>query len=184
MRRFGNPRPNTASERGVNTLHRVKDLYLKAKAGIWASLSFLALTVLNLDLAVLKCKCTGVAVSRRGGLGRPQPLLCVPGFSLPPSLPFSLLCPSLSLSVSLSLFLSLSLHLSLSLSHGAAVTSRSCCRANMAHIRQSRPDSGLGFRVQFIETFWFVSSSLGSGCVNPAGGRNREGKRATINHKP
>ena len=38
------------------------------------------------------------------------------------------------------------------------------CRANMdmAHIRQSRPDSGLGFQVKFLKTF-NVPSSLGSG---------------------
>ena len=33
----------------------------------------------------------------------------------------------------------------------------------MAHIRQSRPDSGLGFRVQFLNTFQVVPSLLGSG---------------------
>jgi len=27
------------------------------------------------------------------------------------------------------------------------------CRANTAHIRQSRPDSGLGFQVKVFETF-------------------------------
>jgi len=27
------------------------------------------------------------------------------------------------------------------------------CRANMAHVRQSRPDSGLGFQVKFPKTF-------------------------------
>ena len=33
----------------------------------------------------------------------------------------------------------------------------------MAHIRQARPDSGLGFRVQVLTTFEGVPSSLGSG---------------------
>ena len=33
----------------------------------------------------------------------------------------------------------------------------------MALIRQSRPDSGLGFEVEVIETFQVVLSSLGSG---------------------
>ena len=37
------------------------------------------------------------------------------------------------------------------------------CRVNMAHIRQSRPDSGLGFQVEVLKTFKIVSSSLGSG---------------------
>jgi hypothetical protein len=36
-------------------------------------------------------------------------------------------------------------------------------RANIAHTRQSRPDSGLGFQVKFFEMFQGVSSSLGSG---------------------
>ena len=43
------------------------------------------------------------------------------------------------------------------------------CRANMAHIRQSRPDSGLGFKVEpclvfkvkFVTTFEVVPTSLG-----------------------
>ena len=33
----------------------------------------------------------------------------------------------------------------------------------MAHVKQSRPDSGLGFQVNVIETFRVVPSSLGSG---------------------
>ena len=37
------------------------------------------------------------------------------------------------------------------------------CRANMEHIRQSRPDSGLGFQVKVRKTFQVVPSSLGSG---------------------
>ena len=37
---------------------------------------------------------------------------------------------------------------------------------NSAHIRQSRPDSGLGFRVNFLKTFQDVPSSLGSGTTN------------------
>ena len=40
------------------------------------------------------------------------------------------------------------------------------CRANMAHIRQSRPDSGLGFQVDVLEPFHVVPSSLGSGETN------------------
>ena len=36
------------------------------------------------------------------------------------------------------------------------------CRANMAHIRQSRPDSGLGFQVHVLTLFEVVPSSLGS----------------------
>ena len=33
----------------------------------------------------------------------------------------------------------------------------------MAHVRQSRPDSGLGFQVKVFELFYGVPSSLGSG---------------------
>ena len=38
------------------------------------------------------------------------------------------------------------------------------CRANMAHIRQSRPGSGLGSQVKVLETVLVVTSLLGSGC--------------------
>ena len=34
------------------------------------------------------------------------------------------------------------------------------CRANMAHVRQSRPDSGLGFQVEVLQSFLVVPSSL------------------------
>ena len=46
---------------------------------------------------------------------------------------------------------------------GARVSIRGRCRANMAYIRQSRPDSGLGFQVKVVEAFQLVLSSLGSG---------------------
>jgi len=36
-------------------------------------------------------------------------------------------------------------------------------RSNMAHIRQSRPDCGLGFQVKAPKTLQVVPSSLGSG---------------------
>ena len=36
-------------------------------------------------------------------------------------------------------------------------------RANMAHMRQSRPDSGLGVQVKVLEAFQVVPSLLGSG---------------------
>jgi len=35
--------------------------------------------------------------------------------------------------------------------------------ANMANIRQSRPDSGLGYKVKDLKTFEVVPSLLGSG---------------------
>ena len=47
------------------------------------------------------------------------------------------------------------------------------CPANMAHIRQSRPDSGLGFQVKVLKTLKVVPSLLGSGAIlarNHAGG--------------
>ena len=37
------------------------------------------------------------------------------------------------------------------------------CHVKMAHVRQSRPDFGLGFRVKILQTFRAVPSSLGSG---------------------
>jgi len=40
---------------------------------------------------------------------------------------------------------------------------RTRCRANMAHVTQSRPDSGLGFQAQVLKTFQVVPSSLDSG---------------------
>ena len=41
-------------------------------------------------------------------------------------------------------------------------------RANMEHIRQSRPNSGLGFQVKVLETFKVALYSLGSGTA-PSG---------------
>ena len=38
-------------------------------------------------------------------------------------------------------------------------------RANVAPIRQSRPDSGLGFQVRVLETISVVPSSLGNGSL-------------------
>jgi len=43
---------------------------------------------------------------------------------------------------------------------------RTRCRANMAHVRQSRPDSGLGFQVKVLKPFKVVPFSLGSGDHN------------------
>ena len=37
------------------------------------------------------------------------------------------------------------------------------CRANMAHIRQSGPDSGVVFQVKVLEIFAIIPCSLGSG---------------------
>ena len=39
------------------------------------------------------------------------------------------------------------------------------CRANMAHIRQSRPDSGLGSQANVLKRFKVVPFSLSSGRV-------------------
>ena len=46
---------------------------------------------------------------------------------------------------------------------------RSRCCANSAHIRQSRPDSGLGFQVEVFDVFQVVRSSLGSGVRRVSG---------------
>ena len=40
------------------------------------------------------------------------------------------------------------------------------CQANVAHIRQPRPDSGLGVQVKVLQTLQVVPSSLGSGPGN------------------
>ena len=37
------------------------------------------------------------------------------------------------------------------------------CRAHSAHVRQSRPDSCLGFHVKVLKTFNLVPSSIGRG---------------------
>ena len=42
----------------------------------------------------------------------------------------------------------------------------------MAHVRQSRPDSGLGFQVKAIESFQVVPFSLGSEQGVRGGGTN------------
>ena len=52
------------------------------------------------------------------------------------------------------------------------------CRANMAHTRQSRPDSGLSFQVNTFEIIRAVHSSLGRGkrsCVKAFPLRSRTG---------
>jgi len=38
------------------------------------------------------------------------------------------------------------------------------CQANVAFIRQSRPDSGIGFQSKALKPFEVVFSSLGGGC--------------------
>ena len=43
------------------------------------------------------------------------------------------------------------------------MSSSSCCGANMAHVKQSKPDSGLGFHVKALAVVQGVPSSLGSG---------------------
>ena len=45
------------------------------------------------------------------------------------------------------------------LTRGVVCASR--CQANMAHMRQSRPDSGLGFQIKVLKTFSVVPSWLG-----------------------
>ena len=49
--------------------------------------------------------------------------------------------------------------------HGSTRSGDVLSSANMAHVRQSRPDPGLGFQVKVVSTFEVVPSSLGSGRV-------------------
>jgi len=58
-----------------------------------------------------------------------------------------------------------SIRLLMSLQHDEYST-HNRCRANMAHIRQSRPDSGLGFNVKVLGTLQFFPFSLGSGSLS------------------
>ena len=46
-----------------------------------------------------------------------------------------------------------------------ALRSDWACRANSAHVRQSRADSGLGHQAKVLRTFKAVPSSLGSGLL-------------------
>ena len=62
-------------------------------------------------------------------------------------------------------FPSSTLRIITSLPHPAPTVVR--CRANVAHIRQSKPDFGLGFQVKVLESFTVVPSSLGRGLVTP-----------------
>ena len=50
------------------------------------------------------------------------------------------------------------------------------CRAKMTHIRQSKPDSGLGFQVKVLKPFEGVPSSLGNG----ASGEGRGGSGSNL----
>ena len=52
------------------------------------------------------------------------------------------------------------------------------CRANMAHIRQPMPDSGLGFQLKVLQPFYVVSSLLGSGLYRGDQRRRRGARRA------
>jgi len=46
------------------------------------------------------------------------------------------------------------------------------CRANIAHIRKSWPDSGLSFQVKVLKTFKVVPSSLRGGIAEMGAARN------------
>ena len=56
-------------------------------------------------------------------------------------------------------------------------------RANMAQIRQSRPDSGLGFQVNVLQPFRVVPSSLGS-AVEGAGSPPQMLRGAIVKRNP
>ena len=53
------------------------------------------------------------------------------------------------------------------------------CRANVARMKQSRPDSGIGCQVKVLSTFQVVTSSIGSGRLTSLGVR-RSLRRASI----
>ena len=48
------------------------------------------------------------------------------------------------------------------------------CRANMAHVRQSGPDSGLDFHTDVLHTLKVAPSSLRSGPASPSDYRERQ----------
>ena len=61
------------------------------------------------------------------------------------------------------------------------------CRANMAHITQSRPDSGRGLQVNVAETVESVPSSLGSGQahnLSPRGSVRSATRPRTLPRRP
>ena len=56
---------------------------------------------------------------------------------------------------------------------GPGVDPADKCRATMAHIRQSNPDSGLGSQVKVLKPFYVFPTSLGSGQGQPFSERNK-----------
>ena len=56
-------------------------------------------------------------------------------------------------------------------------------RADMAHIRQSRPDSGLGFQVKVLKTCYVALFSLRSG-AREGGERRARGGRSSQDESP
>ena len=65
-----------------------------------------------------------------------------------------------------------------------SIEPKSRCRPNMAHIRQSRPDSGLGFQVKFVKTFQVVPFALGSGKSTVVCGTQGLGEELGQDRKP
>ena len=148
-----------------------------------AARSVLMSLFLSLSLAL------ALSLSPSSSLALSLSLSCARALSLSRALFLSLsLARALSLSLALSLSISLSLARSLSLSRflrvkqdsGHSLNSSALdlepktphpgphtihCRENMAHIRLSRPDSGLGFQVKISQIFQSIPSSLGSGTL-------------------
>jgi hypothetical protein len=54
------------------------------------------------------------------------------------------------------------------------------CRANMAHVRQSRPDSGLDVQALVLESIQVVPFSLESGQQVPGFGRGKNLRKAIL----
>ena len=53
-----------------------------------------------------------------------------------------------------------------------SLSDQSRCQANMAHVKQSKPDSGLGFQVKVLKTFQVAPCSLRCGADEDFLGRN------------
>ena len=65
--------------------------------------------------------------------------------------------------------------------HPAAVSPLSPrCRANVAHTRQSLPDSGLGVRANVVDLFWLFPFRSEAGGAARAPGRSRPAARPRI----
>ena len=60
----------------------------------------------------------------------------------------------------------------------------SCCRANSAHVRLSRPDSGLGSQIKALKKFQVVPSSLVSAPHTPPPTPKHQKTREEASYRP